>query len=258
MELEGVDPEPDFWARSIRGPWHIAVNEDCAQQFKERYGDITTLRINQTDISVRVKVESIDEKINKQGSSSRKALYNALQDVAAHLVIEAEGLAQAAQINLSAIIFAIEIEKVGLTFLKGNRERMKLEGGAGTFVSKAAYSTRWHLYVLAGQGSFLDGSFPRKLLLLIDGKTIPVNYAVRACKAISMPANIQSPHKLMIHGSLRGCKGWRPEAAKGLPNSARMATCSVPVSARHRGRLSAGSCVSGWSDPWGLSAKSGS
>ena len=44
LELEGVDPEPDFWARSIRGPWHIAVNEDCAQQFKERYGDITTLR----------------------------------------------------------------------------------------------------------------------------------------------------------------------------------------------------------------------
>ena len=83
LELEKVDPEPDFWARSIRGPWHIAVNEDCAQQFKERYGDITTLRINQTDISVRVKVDSIDEKINKKGSTSRKALYNALQDVAA-------------------------------------------------------------------------------------------------------------------------------------------------------------------------------
>ena len=31
LELEGVDPEPDFWARSSRGPWHIAVNEDCAQ-----------------------------------------------------------------------------------------------------------------------------------------------------------------------------------------------------------------------------------
>jgi len=64
------------------------VNEDCAQQFKERYGDNTTLRIIQTDIPVRVKVESIDEKINKKGSSSRKALYNALQDVAAHLVVE--------------------------------------------------------------------------------------------------------------------------------------------------------------------------
>ena len=63
LELEGVDPEPDFWARSIRGPWHIAVNEDCAQQFKERYGDITTLRIAQTDVSVRIKVDSIDEKI---------------------------------------------------------------------------------------------------------------------------------------------------------------------------------------------------
>ena len=101
-------------------------------------------------------MESIEEKINKEGSSSRKALYNALQDVAAHLVVEADGLVQAAQINLSALILAIE--KVGLTFLKGNRERMKLEGGAGTFVSKAAYSTRWHLYVSAGQGSFLDPS----------------------------------------------------------------------------------------------------
>ena len=29
LELEGVDPEPDFWARSSKGPWHIAVNEDC-------------------------------------------------------------------------------------------------------------------------------------------------------------------------------------------------------------------------------------
>ena len=43
LELEGVDPEPDFWARSARGPWHIAVNEDCAQQFKAKYGDLTTL-----------------------------------------------------------------------------------------------------------------------------------------------------------------------------------------------------------------------
>ena len=26
LELEGVDPEPDFcWARSSKGPWHIAV-----------------------------------------------------------------------------------------------------------------------------------------------------------------------------------------------------------------------------------------
>ena len=24
LELEGVDPEPHFWARSNRGPWHIA------------------------------------------------------------------------------------------------------------------------------------------------------------------------------------------------------------------------------------------
>ena len=53
LELEGVDPEPDFWARSITGPWHIAVNEDCAQQFQEKYGELTTLRVNQTDITVR-------------------------------------------------------------------------------------------------------------------------------------------------------------------------------------------------------------
>ena len=37
-------------------------------------------------------------------------------------------------------------------------------------------------YVLAGQGSFLDGNFPRKLLLQIDGKTVPVNYVIRACR----------------------------------------------------------------------------
>ena len=48
----------DFWARSIKGPWHIAVNEDCAQQFQVRYGygygELTTLRVKQTDIIVRV------------------------------------------------------------------------------------------------------------------------------------------------------------------------------------------------------------
>ena len=59
-----------------------------------------------------------------------------------------------------------------------------------------------------------------------------MNYAVRACKEISMPANIQSPHKLMIHGSLRGCKGWRPEVAKGLPNSARICECEQEAAKR--------------------------
>ena len=34
---------------------------------------------------------------------SRKSLYNALQDVAAHLVVEADGLAQAKQLNLGAL-----------------------------------------------------------------------------------------------------------------------------------------------------------
>ena len=81
------------WARSIKGPWHVAVNEDCAQQFQERYGELSTPRINQTDIKVRVTVESLEEKLNTRGSASRKSLYNALQDVAAHLVVEADGLA---------------------------------------------------------------------------------------------------------------------------------------------------------------------
>ena len=35
LELEGVDLEPDFWTRSSRGPWHIAVNDDSAQQFQK-------------------------------------------------------------------------------------------------------------------------------------------------------------------------------------------------------------------------------
>ena len=48
---------------------------------------------------MRTKIESIEDKINKKGTSTRKALYDALQDVAAHLVIEAEGLAQASQIT---------------------------------------------------------------------------------------------------------------------------------------------------------------
>ena len=104
------------------------------------------------------------------------------------MVVEADGLAQAKQITLSTLIKAVE--KVGLTFLKGNRERMKLEGGSGTFVSKAAYSTRWHLYVSAGQGSFLDGSFPRKLLLNVNNSIIPVNYGIRACKELRMPESI--------------------------------------------------------------------
>ena len=47
LELEGVDPEPDFWARSSKGLWHIGVNEDCAPQFQARYGLQTTLRIHQ-------------------------------------------------------------------------------------------------------------------------------------------------------------------------------------------------------------------
>ena len=101
-----------------------------------------------------------------------------------------------------------------------------------TFVSKAAYSTRWHLYVSAGQGSFMDGSFPRKLLLNIDNTTIPVNYGVRACKELRMPGSIQSQHKLMIHGSLRGCKGWRLEAAHGLPATHRFCVCDQEAAKR--------------------------
>ena len=111
---------------------------------------------------------------------------------------------------------------------------MKLEGGSGTFVSKAAYSTRWHLYVSAGQGSFMDSSFPRKLLLNIDNATIPVNFGVRACKELRMPETIQSHHKLMIHGSLRlrGCKGRRLEAAHGLPATLRFCVCEQEAAKR--------------------------
>ena len=71
-------------------------------------------------------------KLNKKGTTSRKALYEALQDVAAHIVVEADGLAQASKISLSALVKAVESQ--GLTFLKGNRERVKLEGESGTFV----------------------------------------------------------------------------------------------------------------------------
>ena len=101
LELEGVDPEPDFWARSSRGPWHIAVNEDCMQQFRARYGPQTTIRVHQVDVPVKIEIESIEDKLNKKGASSRKALYVALQDVAAHFVVEleADGLAQASKIT---------------------------------------------------------------------------------------------------------------------------------------------------------------
>ena len=37
LELEGVDPEPDFWARSSKGPWHIGrhnihISSQCTSQ----------------------------------------------------------------------------------------------------------------------------------------------------------------------------------------------------------------------------------
>eukprot|EP00967_Tisochrysis_lutea_P079802 scaffold109323_cov31-Tisochrysis_lutea.AAC.1 len=154
LELEGVDPEPDFWARSSegatsglvvfsasaphvhkkreprvapsqRGPWHIAVNEDCMQQFQARYryGLQTITRVYQVDVAVKIGIESIEDKLNKKSTSTRKALYEALQDVAAHFVVEADGLAQASKITLSILVKAVE--KEGLTFLKGNRERMQ-------------------------------------------------------------------------------------------------------------------------------------
>ena len=53
----------------------MAVNEDCALRttIQKRYGELTTLRITQTDITVRVKIESLEEKLNKGGSASRKS-----------------------------------------------------------------------------------------------------------------------------------------------------------------------------------------
>ena len=55
-----VDPEPHsrllgpvHQRSKVKGLWHVVVNEDCAQQFKERYGELTILRITQTDITVR-------------------------------------------------------------------------------------------------------------------------------------------------------------------------------------------------------------
>ena len=116
LELEGVDPEPDFWARSSRGPWHIAVNEDCAQQFQARYGLQTTIRVHQVDVAVQVKIESIEDTLNNKGTSSRKALYEALQDVAAHFVVEADSLAQASKITLSILVKAVEKEGLTLRF----------------------------------------------------------------------------------------------------------------------------------------------
>ena len=81
-------PTSDFWARSSKGPWHIAVNEDCMLQFKARYGEHTTIKVHNVDVKVKIKIDSIEDKLNKKGSSSRQALYEALQDVAAHVVIE--------------------------------------------------------------------------------------------------------------------------------------------------------------------------
>ena len=83
-----------------------------------------------------------------------------------------------------------------------------------------------------GQGTFLSSNFPRKIVLTIDNKTVPVNYAVRACKPIAMPPNIQSPHKLMIHGSTKGCKGWRPEVALGLSPIHRICECDAEAAKR--------------------------
>ena len=174
-------------------------------QFQTRYGEHTTIKVHNVDFNFKVKIkfESIENKLNTKGSSSRKALYEALQDVAAHVVIEAEGLAQASVITLSVIVKAIE--KEGFTFLKGNRERMKLEGESGTFVSKVAHSTRWHIYISAVQGNFLAGNFPRKLILIIDNKAVPVNYAIRACKPLQMPQALQSGGR-----DWRSCEGGTP------------------------------------------------
>jgi len=145
-------------------------------------------------------------------------------------VVEADGLAQASKITLSILVKAVE--KEGLTFLKGNRERMKIEGESGTFVSKVAHAPRWHLYVAATQGSFLTSNFPRKLLLNIDNSVVPVNYAVRACKALQMLPAMQSYHKLMVHGSLKGCKGWRPEVAHNLLTAHRLCVCDAEAAKR--------------------------
>ena len=59
--------------------------------------------------------------------------------------------------------------------------------GASSVEFKVAHSTRWHLYISAIQGSFLAGNFPLKLILIIDNKTAPVNYTIRACKPLQMP-----------------------------------------------------------------------
>eukprot|EP00967_Tisochrysis_lutea_P083092 scaffold115330_cov33-Tisochrysis_lutea.AAC.1 len=55
-----------------------------ATQFKARYGEQTMIKVHNVEVKVRIKIESIEDKLGKKGSSSRKALYEALQDVAAH------------------------------------------------------------------------------------------------------------------------------------------------------------------------------
>ena len=83
------------------------------------------IKVHNVEVKVRIKIESIEDKLGKKGSSSRKALYEALQDVAAHVVVEAEGLAQASVITLSVIVKAAE--KEGFTFLKIPRKPKKKE-----------------------------------------------------------------------------------------------------------------------------------
>ena len=50
------------------------------------------IKVHQVEVKVHVKIESMEEKLNRKGSSSRKA-QSAIR--AAHPVIDAEGLAQA-------------------------------------------------------------------------------------------------------------------------------------------------------------------
>eukprot|EP00967_Tisochrysis_lutea_P054093 scaffold67477_cov31-Tisochrysis_lutea.AAC.1 len=47
-----------------------------------------------------------------------------------------------------------------------------------------------------------------------------------------MPQGLQTPHKLMIHGSLRGCKGWRPEVARNLQPAHRRCICDAEAAKR--------------------------
>lgn len=183
-----ADLTPTFMPLSKKGPYVFITDKDTWSKYKARFGECNLLPIDGTTYHLNARYGHVDD---NQVSGNPKA---SLKAVAAHIVYQCFETKLVNHIKMRELRKAVE--KAGLTFISGNREKQKMHSAQG-YVSTDSYIPKWHIYVVPKSGAANEFKWPRFLDLYINGVLVRIKYILRVCDVL--PAGT-------ICGEPNGCK----------------------------------------------------